>query len=284
MPGSGRESPRGRDALPVGPGVRPEARPEVGGRVRADREERHVAEVEQAGEADDDVEPERHDHVRGGEHHVVEDVAAGAEAERRDPRRARARRRGWSGVPERRSHGRSQSLGGEAHRAGPSKCPHACASQSRHVPVAARRSTVVAPSSAPSSPLEVAPPRRRRAAATASSRTRERAAERPLGELAARRLEPHQRAPPVRGIRSRAPGRPPRAGPPPSPRGSGDAHRVGQHVDRSAVRPLRSETSAAGRPPAIPVAASVASRMPSLIVSAIAPRRFASRKVCVSGI
>ena len=72
------------DAVPVGPGVDPEARPEVGGRVRADREEGDVAEVEQAGEADDDVEPERHHHVGGGQDHVVEDVAARAEEQRRD--------------------------------------------------------------------------------------------------------------------------------------------------------------------------------------------------------
>ena len=72
------------DAAPVGPGVGPEARPEVGGRVRADREEGHVAEVEQAGEAHDDVEPERHHHVGGGQDHVVEDVDARAEEQRRD--------------------------------------------------------------------------------------------------------------------------------------------------------------------------------------------------------
>jgi hypothetical protein len=47
------------DAASVGPGVRPEARPEVSGRVRADREEGHVPEVEQAGVAHDDVQPER---------------------------------------------------------------------------------------------------------------------------------------------------------------------------------------------------------------------------------
>ena len=62
----------------------PEARAEVGGRVGADREERHVAEVEQAGEAHDDVEPERHHDVGGGQDHVVEDVAARAEEQRRD--------------------------------------------------------------------------------------------------------------------------------------------------------------------------------------------------------
>jgi hypothetical protein len=44
--------------------------------------ERHVAEVEQAGESDDDVQPERHDHVHGGHDHVVEHVSAGAEPER----------------------------------------------------------------------------------------------------------------------------------------------------------------------------------------------------------
>jgi hypothetical protein len=72
------------DAAPAGSGVGPEARPEVGGRVRADREEGHVPEVEQAGEADDDVEPERHHHVGGGQHHVVDDDAARAEEQRCD--------------------------------------------------------------------------------------------------------------------------------------------------------------------------------------------------------
>ena len=36
---------------------------EAAGRVGADREERHVAEVQQAGEADHDVQAERHDDV-----------------------------------------------------------------------------------------------------------------------------------------------------------------------------------------------------------------------------
>ena len=91
------------DAAPVGPGVGPEARPEVGGRVRADREEGHVAEVEQAGEAHDDVEAQRHHHVGGGQDHVVEDVAAGAEAQRgdrgeREHRRRCAARAGHTGA------------------------------------------------------------------------------------------------------------------------------------------------------------------------------------------
>jgi len=77
------------DALPVA-GVGPVARSEVRRGVRADREERDVAQVEQAGEPDDDVQAERHDDVRGGQHHVVEDVGARVEGERG---RARRRRR-----------------------------------------------------------------------------------------------------------------------------------------------------------------------------------------------
>ena len=48
-----------------------ERRAEVRGDVGADREERHVAEVEQPGEADDDVQAERHDHVGRGQDHVA---------------------------------------------------------------------------------------------------------------------------------------------------------------------------------------------------------------------
>jgi hypothetical protein len=44
-------------------GVREVAGHEPPGHERADGEEGDVAEVEQAGEADDDVEPERHHHV-----------------------------------------------------------------------------------------------------------------------------------------------------------------------------------------------------------------------------
>ena len=45
-----------------------------------------------------------------------------------------------------------------------------------------------------------------------------------------------------------------------------------------------SDTKAAGRPPAIPVAASVASLMPSLSVRAMAPSRLATCAICASGI
>jgi hypothetical protein len=74
-------------------GVLPEARAEVAHDVRPDREERDVAEVEQAGEADDDVQAQRHAHVGQGEDHVVHDVAALAEEERQDHRDAQEDRR-----------------------------------------------------------------------------------------------------------------------------------------------------------------------------------------------
>ena len=64
--------------------VGPERGAEVRGDVRADREERHVAEVEQPGEADDDVQPERHDHVGRRQDHVVQRDAARAEEQRQD--------------------------------------------------------------------------------------------------------------------------------------------------------------------------------------------------------
>ena len=62
---------------------------EVAGRepadgVGADRVERHVAEVEQAGEADHDVEPERHDHVGQHEREVLDPRVAGVEEQRQD--------------------------------------------------------------------------------------------------------------------------------------------------------------------------------------------------------
>ena len=79
--GSARED---RHALPVGSGVGPEARRAVRGGVRADGDEGHVAEVEQAGEPDDDVQAERHDDVGGGQGHVVESARARADGERGD--------------------------------------------------------------------------------------------------------------------------------------------------------------------------------------------------------
>jgi len=100
-----------RHALPVVSGAVPEVRGEVRRGVRADREERHVAEVEQAREPDHDVQPERHDHVRGGQDHVVEKLGARAEGERGE--------RGES--DQRQEHGRAQASvdrvhGGQRHR------------------------------------------------------------------------------------------------------------------------------------------------------------------------
>ena len=83
MPGSGA-GPLDQEADPVG--LVPVARAEVAGGVGADREERHVAQVEQAGEADDDVEPERHADVGGGEHEVAHH-APGRLQEQRQHRR-----------------------------------------------------------------------------------------------------------------------------------------------------------------------------------------------------
>ena len=77
---------RKRDA-----GVGPERGSEVRGDVRADREERHVAEVEQPGEAHDDVQAQRHDHVGRRQDHVVQRAAARAEEERQDGGEAEAR-------------------------------------------------------------------------------------------------------------------------------------------------------------------------------------------------
>ena len=45
-------------------------RREPAGDVRADRVERHVAQVEQAGVADDDVQADRHHHVHADDDHV----------------------------------------------------------------------------------------------------------------------------------------------------------------------------------------------------------------------
>jgi hypothetical protein len=56
-----------------------------GVRVRTDREERRVPEVEQAGEADDDVEPERQEHEHAGVREAVQpDRLALEQAEWRD--------------------------------------------------------------------------------------------------------------------------------------------------------------------------------------------------------
>ena len=75
-----------RDTLRVVPGVGPEARREVRRGVGTDRDERHVAEVEQAREPDHDVQAERHDDVGGGQDHVVEHAGARAQSEGSDRR------------------------------------------------------------------------------------------------------------------------------------------------------------------------------------------------------
>jgi hypothetical protein len=72
-------------------GVGPERRSEVRGHVRADREERHVPQVEQPGEAHDGVQAQRHDHVRRRQDHVVQRAAALADEERQDGGEAEAR-------------------------------------------------------------------------------------------------------------------------------------------------------------------------------------------------
>ena len=109
--------------------------------------------------------------------------------------------------------------------------------------------------------------------------------ERPLGDLAPGRLEPHQRPAPSARSGSR------RARPAASSRST---TRTARECE-TRIAPARTstelpsahsyrETSAAGRPPAIPVASSVASLMPSLSVRASDPRRFATAKIYASGI
>ena len=76
------------------------ARRQPAHRVRADRVERDVAEVEQAGEADHDVQPERHHHVHERDGRVVDEAAAGVVEERqqhRDDDRRRRRGSCWCG-------------------------------------------------------------------------------------------------------------------------------------------------------------------------------------------
>ena len=60
-------------------------------RVGADGEERHVAEVEQSREADDDVEPQRHHDVGERGHGVVHERTGLAEEEGQDDREAKER-------------------------------------------------------------------------------------------------------------------------------------------------------------------------------------------------
>ena len=94
MPGmlGGRLADEERDAGAVR-GVGPERGSEVRGDVRTDREERHVPQVEQPGEAHDDVQAQRHDHVGRRQDHVVHRAAALAEEERQDGGEAEGRRR-----------------------------------------------------------------------------------------------------------------------------------------------------------------------------------------------
>jgi hypothetical protein len=80
-----------RDACAVA-GFRPEPRSDVRGDVRTDREERHVAQVEQPGEAHDHVQAQRHHHVGRRKDHVLERRAELAEEEREDRRETEARR------------------------------------------------------------------------------------------------------------------------------------------------------------------------------------------------
>jgi hypothetical protein len=69
--------------------------------VGADREERDVAEVEETGEADDHVEPERGHRVGRREDRVVEDGAARVDDEREGDGDARGRH---AGCPPRGAH------------------------------------------------------------------------------------------------------------------------------------------------------------------------------------
>ena len=84
--------PRRRRGEHAHVGVEEEARAEPSDRVGAERVERHVAEVQKAGEADDDVEPERHHDVRERDDRGVHEPARRTEEERqhdheRDPQR-----------------------------------------------------------------------------------------------------------------------------------------------------------------------------------------------------
>ena len=85
----GRLADEERDAGAVR-GVGPERGSEVRGDVRADREERHVAQVKQPGEAHDDVQAQRHDHVGRRQDQVFHRAAALAKEERQDGGEAEA--------------------------------------------------------------------------------------------------------------------------------------------------------------------------------------------------
>ncbi len=87
IPGSSAAGAGDEDVQPVAVvDAEEEVRAQPAHRVGADREEGDVAQVEQAREADDDVEPERHHDVRQGEHRVVDERAAGLEEERQRDR------------------------------------------------------------------------------------------------------------------------------------------------------------------------------------------------------
>ena len=224
---------------PAAPPVAPETRREVGGRVRADREEGHVAEVEQAGEADDDVEPERHHHVSGGEHHVVEHVAALVEEQRRDRGECEQAR-----APARGSCRCSYSIRRVGHRARAVVVAARVRVAQPARPAGRRRCRRSSRRAAPRHPIEVAQVGRAEPPDGVVQDARA-GGERPFGQRVPGRLEPHQRTAPVREIRLAA------------CQASGleavddthrarvrDAHSVGQHVDRPAVGPLRAATRA----------------------------------------
>jgi hypothetical protein len=85
----GRLADEERDAGAVR-GVGPERGPEVRGDVCTDREERHVPQVKQPGEAHDGVQAQRHDHVGRRQDHVFQCPAAFADEERQDGGEAEA--------------------------------------------------------------------------------------------------------------------------------------------------------------------------------------------------
>jgi hypothetical protein len=87
-PTGGRLADQERDAV-AARRVGPVGGSEVRGDVRADREERHIPQVEQPREAHHGIQAQRHDHVGRRQDHEVERAAALAEEERQDGRTAR---------------------------------------------------------------------------------------------------------------------------------------------------------------------------------------------------
>jgi hypothetical protein len=85
----GRLADEERDARAVR-GVSPEPGSEVRGDVRAYREEGHIPQVQQPGEAHHDVQAQRHDHVGSCQDQVVHCDARLAEEERQDGGEAQA--------------------------------------------------------------------------------------------------------------------------------------------------------------------------------------------------